>query len=56
MVLVSFGEKIGFAPTLDEALDLVFGGDSGAEAGDAEVIDPDGTLRYRRRRDGRWHC
>ena len=41
MVLVSFGEKIGFAPTLDEALDLVFGGDSGAEAGDAEVIDPD---------------
>lgn len=41
MVLVSFGEKIGFAPTLDEALDLVFGGDSGASAGDAEVIDPD---------------
>jgi hypothetical protein len=41
MVLVSFGEKIGFAPTLDEALDLVFGGDSGADAGDAEVIDPD---------------
>ena len=41
MVLVSFGEKIGFAPTLDEALDLVFGGDSGASAGDAEVSDPD---------------
>ena len=41
MVLVSFGEKIGFAPTLDEALDLVFGGDSGADAGDAEVVDPD---------------
>ncbi|MCL6423807.1 UPF0182 family protein [Brachybacterium sp. JHP9] len=37
MVLVSFGEKIGFAPTLDEALDKVFGGDSGASAGDAAV-------------------
>lgn len=46
MVLVSFGEKIGFAPTLDEALDLVFGGDSGASAGDAAVDDkaaPSGT-------------
>lgn len=37
MVLVSFGEKIGFAPTLDAALDEVFGGDSGASAGDAAV-------------------
>lgn len=37
MVLVSFGEKIGFAPTLDQALDEVFEGDSGANAGDAEV-------------------
>lgn len=36
-VLVSFGDKIGFAPTLDEALDQVFGGDSGASAGDASV-------------------
>ena len=43
MVLVSFGDQIGFAPTLDEALDLVFGGDSGAQAGDAEVTDPDGV-------------
>ena len=34
-VLVAFGENIGFAPTLDEALDQVFGGDSGAEAGAA---------------------
>ena len=41
MVLVSFGDRIGFAPTLDEALDLVFGGDSGASAGDAEVTDTD---------------
>lgn len=39
-VLVSFGGEIGFAETLDEALDQVFGGDSGAEAGDADVADP----------------
>lgn len=31
-VLVSFGEDIGFAPTLDEALDQLFGGDSGVDA------------------------
>lgn len=37
MVLVSYGDKIGFAPTLDQALDQVFGGDSGASAGDAGV-------------------
>ncbi len=43
MVLVSFGDKIGFAPTLDEALDLVFGGDSGANAGDASVTDNSGA-------------
>jgi len=35
-VLVSFGDSIGFADTLDEALDQVFGGDSGAAAGDAD--------------------
>ncbi|MFP5346353.1 MAG: UPF0182 family protein, partial [Actinomycetes bacterium] len=34
-VLVSFGGNIGFAGTLDAALDQVFGGDSGASAGDA---------------------
>lgn len=34
-VLVAFGDEIGFADTLDEALDQVFGGDSGADAGDA---------------------
>jgi len=34
-VLVSFGGEIGFAETLDEALNQVFGGDSGATAGDA---------------------
>lgn len=34
-VLVAFGEKIGYASTLDEALDQVFGGNSGANAGDS---------------------
>lgn len=34
-VLVAFGDQVGFADTLDEALDQVFGGDSGALAGDA---------------------
>ncbi|WP_454294013.1 UPF0182 family membrane protein [Salana multivorans] len=47
-VLVAFGDQVGFATTLDEALDQVFGGDSGAEAGDAGVqpvdpIDPGAT-------------
>ncbi len=37
-VLVAFGEHIGFADTLDEALDQVFGGDSGASAGDADNV------------------
>ncbi|GAA1129850.1 UPF0182 family protein [Arthrobacter flavus] len=37
-VLVSFGEEVGFAPTLDEALDQVFGGDSGAVTGDTENV------------------
>ena len=34
-VLVAFGDKIGFAPTLDDALNQLFGGDSGATAGDS---------------------
>jgi uncharacterized membrane protein (UPF0182 family) len=38
-VLVAFGEQIGFAPTLDEALDQVFGGDSGVTAGDSDAAD-----------------
>lgn len=38
-VLVAFGEEIGFASTLTEALDQVFDGDSGAEGGDADVVD-----------------
>ncbi|HLS62483.1 MAG TPA: UPF0182 family protein [Ruania sp.] len=42
-VLVAFGDEIGFAHTLDEALDQVFQGDSGANAGDAgnEPADED---------------
>jgi uncharacterized membrane protein (UPF0182 family) len=44
-VLVSFGDQIAFEDTLDQALDTLFGGDSGAEAGDgdvpAEPTDPD---------------
>ncbi|MBC9928012.1 MULTISPECIES: UPF0182 family protein [unclassified Leucobacter] len=41
-VLVSFGEKIAFEDTLDLALDALFGGDSGAAAGDTIVpVTPD---------------
>lgn len=36
-VLVSFGDKIAFEDTLDAALDDLFGGDSGADAGDTNV-------------------
>ncbi|MBX7558418.1 UPF0182 family protein, partial [Streptomyces sp. tea 10] len=32
-VLVGFGEKVGFAPTLDGALDEVFSGNSGVRGG-----------------------
>ncbi|MDU0348202.1 UPF0182 family protein [Actinomyces sp. MRS3W] len=39
-VLVSFGDKVGFADTLSEALDQVFGGDSGATTGE-EAVDGD---------------
>ncbi|HEY0119589.1 MAG TPA: UPF0182 family protein [Cellulomonas sp.] len=42
-VLVAFGDKVGFAPTLDEALDQVFGGNSGATAGDAGTGTDTGT-------------
>ena len=38
-VLVSFGDSIAFEDTLDQALDALFGGDSGADAGDGDV-DP----------------
>ncbi len=39
-VLVSFGDEIGFAPTLSEALDQVFKGDSGAQTADAGAANP----------------
>ena len=41
-VLVAFGDNIGYADTLDEALDEVFGGNSGAEIG--ETTEPDGPV------------
>lgn len=41
-VLVAFGDEIGYADTLDEALDEVFGGNSGAEIGDN--TEPDGPV------------
>jgi uncharacterized membrane protein (UPF0182 family) len=40
-VLVAFGDQTGYAETLDEALDQVFGGDSGAPAGDASEAETD---------------
>lgn len=36
-VLVSFGDEIAFEDTLDGALDVLFGGNSGASAGDGDV-------------------
>jgi uncharacterized membrane protein (UPF0182 family) len=36
-ILVAFGEKVAFEDTLDQALDTLFGGDSGADAGDGDV-------------------
>lgn len=39
-VLVAFGDEIAFEDTLNEALDTLFGGDSGADAGDG-TVDPD---------------
>jgi len=42
-VLVAFGDSVGYAATLDEALNQVFGGDSGADAGDADVDPEDPT-------------
>ncbi|KAF2414368.1 hypothetical protein B1729_05115 [Microbacterium sp. B35-04] len=42
-VLVSFGTDIAFEDTLTEALDTLFGGDSGADAGDTDVEPTPGT-------------
>ncbi|MFM1950999.1 MAG: hypothetical protein RL418_686, partial [Actinomycetota bacterium] len=35
-ILVAFGDQIAFEDTLDEALDVLFGGNSGAVTGDSE--------------------
>jgi uncharacterized membrane protein (UPF0182 family) len=40
-VLVAFGDKIAFEDTLNEALDVLFGGDSGATTGDTGVVPTD---------------
>ena len=40
-VLVSFGDQVGFADTLAEALDEVFGGDSGAVTGESDASGAD---------------
>jgi uncharacterized membrane protein (UPF0182 family) len=44
-VLVGFGDEIGFAATLDEALDQVFEGDSGAQTSEGAGVESpsDGT-------------
>ncbi|GAA1992376.1 UPF0182 family protein [Microbacterium pumilum] len=42
-VLVAFGDNIAFEPTLDEALDVLFQGDSGASAGDTGVEPSPGS-------------
>jgi len=38
-VVTVFGDEVGFASTLDEALNQVFGGDSGVTTGDAQSGD-----------------
>nr|WP_186317759.1 UPF0182 family protein [Curtobacterium sp. 9128] len=42
-VLVAFGDKIAFEDTLDEALNQLFGGDSGAPAGDQGATGGSGS-------------
>ncbi|AZS37191.1 hypothetical protein CVS47_01823 [Microbacterium lemovicicum] len=41
-VLVSFGSQVAFEDTLNDALDVLFGGDSGASAGDGGVTPSPG--------------
>lgn len=36
-ILVAFGDQVAFEDTLQDALDALFGGDSGASAGDGDV-------------------
>ncbi|HLS93481.1 MAG TPA: UPF0182 family protein [Microbacterium sp.] len=44
-VLVAFGDELAFEDTLADALDSLFGGDSGAQTGDEDVtpVDPEET-------------
>ncbi|MCC2034183.1 UPF0182 family membrane protein [Microbacterium allomyrinae] len=42
-VLVAFGDEVAFEDTLNEALDVIFGGDSGADAGDGGVTPTPGA-------------
>ncbi|QNO38402.1 UPF0182 family protein [Protaetiibacter sp. SSC-01] len=42
-VLVAFGDQVAFEDTLDQALDALFGGDSGAPAGDTDAEPEPGT-------------
>ena len=41
-ILVAFGDQIAFEDTLEEALDSLFGGDSGAVTGDGELVTEPG--------------
>src|SRR5690606_16767326 len=43
-VLVAFGDQIAFENTLDEALDSLFGGNSGATAGDTNTPPTDDPI------------
>ena len=42
-ILVAFGDQIAFEDTLEEALDQLFGGDSGAVTGDGDIAEPDNS-------------
>lgn len=42
-ILVAFGDQIAFEDTLDQALDSLFGGDSGAVTGDGDGTSEPGT-------------
>lgn len=52
-VLTSFGDKIGFAPTLKESLDDLFGGDSGAVTSENEGEAPGEAAAGKAGEDGK---
>lgn len=41
MVLVAFGEEVGYGDTLQEALDMIFDGDAGVEAAEGAGVEAD---------------